>query len=175
LFQAARPELCFWCYDARIVNRLRTFAPLVALAAGIALANCSSGSPRGPEPRITIDTLEISAAQPPRTGTVPIVVRVSVTNTTQTLLTVDRIDVSSVGVGPYDIVSTAKDFHHALQAGHFAVFPVWVQASVSTAEQFISGQESSMVMRAVVFLSSPGGASRAMVVQRVDTTVSRRE
>jgi hypothetical protein len=159
------------------VIKSRAALPLTVIAA-IWLAGCSSSThatdKRG-EPAISIHTLEISAAQPRRASTIPIIVRVGVTNTSQAALTVDRIDVSSVGVGPYDIASTARDFHHVVEPGHVATFPIWVQATVSVAEQTISGQESSMMIRAVVFVSSPVGPSRSMTVQRVDTTVSRRD
>jgi len=83
---------------------------VVMLVALLATAGCSSTSS---EPRFLL-------AQPRRASSIPIIARVSVSNTPHDVFTVDRIDVSPVGVGPYDIASTAIDSHHPVQIGRVA-------------------------------------------------------
>jgi len=125
------------------------------------------------EPVIGIARLEINSAQPKTATSVPMVVRVKVENRTEEPITVDRIDVGSMGIGPYTIVSTSQDFHHEVKVGHASVFPVWVQAEPTKLEDTISGQEGSMMMRLAVYVTTPTRPQHRLTqTERVDTSLS---
>jgi hypothetical protein len=101
------------------------------------------------------------------------IVRVKVENRTEEPMTVDRIDVSSAGVGPYNIASTSQNFHHEVKVGHVAVFPVWVQAEPTKLEDTIAGQEGSMMVRASVYVTTPSRTQhRVNTVQKVETSLT---
>jgi hypothetical protein len=101
------------------------------------------------------------------------VVRVKVENRTEEPMTVDRIDVGSMGVGPYTITSTSQNFKHEVKVGHASVFPVWVQAAPTPLDDTIGGQEGSMMMRLSVYVTTPSRPQRRLTqTQRVDTSLS---
>jgi hypothetical protein len=126
------------------------------------------------EPTVSIARLDVNSAQPRSATSVPMIVRVKVENRTEEAVVVDRIDVSSAGIGPYTISSTAQDFHHEVKVGHVSVFPVWVQAVPSTVEDTIGGQEGSMMVRASVFVTTPTRKQhRLTTVQKVETSLTR--
>jgi len=151
------------------------------LAAGCASApatDSSSTAAAAPdkkpaEPSISIARLDVNSAQPSSATSVPMIVRVNVENRTEELVTVDRIDVGSVGVGPYSIASTSQNFHHEVKVGHVSVFPVWVQATPTKLEDTIGGQEGAMMIRAAVYVTTPSRPQhRLATVQKVDTSLS---
>lgn len=135
------------------------------------------------DPVIGIARLEVNSAEPRTATSVPMVVRVKVENRTEEPVTVERIDVGSVGVGPYTINSTSQNFHHEVKPGHVSVFPVWVQAIPGTenateaarrgVDETIGGQEGSMMMRAAVYVSTPTRPQhRLATVQKVETSLT---
>ena len=135
------------------------------------------------EPTIEIARLDVNAAQPSTAASVPMIVRVKVENRTEETVTVDRIDVSTVGIGAYTINSTSQDFHHEVKVGHVSVFPVWVQAIPSTSnaneaqqrgvEESIVGQEGFVMMRAAVYVTTPSHPQhRLNTVQKVETSLT---
>jgi hypothetical protein len=152
--------------------------------AGSGASTAASAETKKPaEPTIAIARLDVNAAQPSSAASVPMIVRVKVENRTDEAVTVDRIDVSSVGMGPYTINSTSQDFHHEVKVGHVSVFPVWVQAIPSSqsateaqrrgGEESVGGQEGSMMMRAAVYVTTPSRPQhRLNAIQKVDTSLS---
>ena len=144
----------------------------------------ASGKAKRAEPIVSIATLEVNAAQPRSATSVPLIVKVRVENKTGEPVTVDRVEVSSVGVGPYTINSTARDFHFQVKDGHVSTFQVWAQGIPSTedptaaanrgVEQSLGGQEGMMIIRAAVDVSTPaGGSHRLNAVQKIQTSLVR--
>jgi len=139
-----------------------------------ATADAAAPAKKPADPIIAIARLDVNSAQPRTATSVPMIVRVRVENRTEETVTVDRIDVSSAGIGPYTVSSTSQDFHHEVQVGHVSVFPVWVQATPSTESDTIGGQEGSMMMRASVYVTSPSRPQhRLSTVQKVETSLTR--
>ncbi len=165
--------------------------PVCLLAAACASAPDSPAPAAGTtpakkpvEPTISIARLDVNSAQPRSATSVPMIVRVKVENRTEEPVTVNRIEVSSAGVGPYTIHSTGQDFNYEVKVGHASVFPVWVQAVPSTedateaarrgVEQSLGGQEGAMMVRAAVHVTSASRPQhRLMTVQKVETSLTR--
>lgn len=169
------------------IRVLAVCAPLLMSACASAPASGTSGSApaettvaaaaaadkKPTEPVIGISRLEVNAAQPKTATSVPMVVRVKVENRTEEPVTVDRIDVGSMGVGPYSITSTSQNFHHEVKVGHASVFPVWVQATPSPLDDTIGGQEGKMMMRLAVYVTTPTRPQHRLThTERVDTSLS---
>lgn len=147
-------------------------APAVAPAGASSPAAAATPEKKG-DPVISIARLDVNAAQPGSATSVPLIIRVKVENRTDEPVTVDRIDVGSVGIGPYTIASTSQDFHHAVQVGHVSVFPVWVQGTPATTEDTLGGQEGTLMIRAAVYVTTPSRAQRRLtMVQKVDTSLT---
>ena len=126
------------------------------------------------EPEISIARLDVNSAQPRTATAVPMIVRVKVENRTEEPVMVDRIDVGSMGVGPYTITSTSQNFHHEVKVGHASVFPVWVQAAPTPLDDTIGGQEGKMMMRLSVYVTTPTRPQHRLThTERVDTSLSR--
>ena len=167
---------------------LAVCAPLMMSACASAPASDASGSAQAPttaaatsaatdkkpaEPAIGVARIEVNSAQPRTATSVPMVVRVKVENRTEEPVTVDRIDVGSMGVGPYTINSTSQNFHHEVKVGHVSVFPVWVQAAPTQLDDTIGGQEGSMMMRIAVYVTTPTRPQHRLTqTERVDTSLS---
>ena len=179
-------KIAAWCYHLALMRVpicvLAVCAPLMMPACASAPASDASASApaataaaekKAGDPTISIARLEVNSAQPRTATSVPLVVRVKVENRTEEPVTVDRIDVGSVGVGPYNILSTSQNFRHEVKVGHASVFPVWVQAEPTRLEDTIGGQEGSMMMRAAVYVTTPTRPQRRLAtVQKVDTSLS---
>ena len=165
---------------------LAVCAPLMMSACASAPASDASGSAttsaaataaptdkKPAEPAIGVARIEVNSAQPRTATSVPMVVRVKVENRTEEPVTVDRIDVGSMGVGPYTIASTSQNFHHEVKVGHVSVFPVWVQAAPTQLDDTIGGQEGSMMMRLSVYVTTPTRPQHRLTqTERVDTSLS---
>ncbi|MEK6372517.1 MAG: hypothetical protein AABO58_07445 [Acidobacteriota bacterium] len=164
---------------------LAVCAPLLLSACASAPASDTSGSAsttttaaatpakKPAEPVISIARLDVNSAQPKTATSVPMVVRVKVENRTEEPVTVDRIDVGSMGVGPYTITSTSQNFHHEVKIGHASVFPVWVQATPTPLDDTIGGQEGKMMMRLSVYVTTPTRPQHRLTqTERVDTSLS---
>ena len=173
-----------WCYHPPIMKT--SWFLVCLLTAGCASApapdsttsatttTAAAPAKKPVEPIIGIARLDVNSAQPRTATSVPMIVRVRVENRTEEMVTVDRIDVSSAGIGPFNISSTSQDFHHEVKVGHVSVFPVWVQAIPSTESDTIGGQEGSMMMRASVYITTPSRPQhRLSTVQKVETSLSR--
>lgn len=164
---------------------LAVCAPLLLSACASAPASDASGpapttaaaapasDKKTAEPNIGVARVEVNSAQPRTATSVPMVVRVKVENRTEEPVTVDRIDVGSMGVGPYTIATTSQNFHHEVKVGHVSVFPVWVQAAPTQLDDTIGGQEGSMMMRISVYVTTPTRAQHRLTqTERVDTSLS---
>lgn len=150
---------------------MRFLVPVALLV----LASCSSSNGvRVIEPEIRVHTVEIPVAQPQRATQFSTVVKIDVANRSGDSIQVERITLSSVGTGPYNIAMTDRDFHRAVSPDTFSTFEVWARAVTPAAsDETLVPQEGPIVIRGMVEYSHAGGAGRKVFVQRVPTSFSR--
>jgi hypothetical protein len=148
---------------------------LAILCALTLIAACgSSNGVRVIEPEIRVHTVEIPVAQPQGAAQFSTVVKIDVANRSGDSIRIERITLSSVGVGPYNIAMTDRDFHRAISPDQFSTFEVWARAVTPAAsDETLVPQEGPIVIRGMVEYSHAGGAGRKVFVQRVPTTFSK--
>jgi hypothetical protein len=171
-----RVPLCVLAVCAPLLLSACASAPVSDTSGSASTTTTAAATPakKPAEPVISIARLDVNPAQPKTATSVPMVVRVKVENRTEEPVTVDRIDVGSMGVGPYTITSTSQNFHHEVKVGHASVFPVWVQATPTPLDDTIGGQEGKMMMRLSVYVTTPTRRQHRLTqTERVDTSLSR--
>jgi len=152
-----------------MMKRLAILCTLTVLA-----CSSSSNSVRVIEPEVRVHTLEIPVAQPQRAAQFSTVVKIDVANRSGDSIKVERITLSSVGTGPYNIAMTDRDFHRPVAPDAFSTFEVWARAVTPTpSDETLVPQEGPIVIRGMVEYSHAGGSGRKVFVQRVPTSFSR--
>lgn len=139
----------------------------------VVVSGCSS-APAAPaaatRPQITIRALEVPFAQPVSVERFSVLVEFEIGNPSREPLTLHRIDLSSVGIGPYNVATTSQDFAIVIPPGQSAEAKVWAQASAGEA---LGGQEGAVMLRGVAYFESAGGRIREAFARRIMTTQTR--
>jgi hypothetical protein len=146
---------------------------IIATLSALAIVGCSSATvPRIAEPQINVRTVDVPRARPDLNRAFFTVVQVEVVNRSASELSLQRIELSSLGVGPFTIVPAQRDFNQAIAPAGGRVFPVWAQATYNAIDETLAQSEGPMVVRGVAFFNSPEGGFRKVFIQRVGTTIS---
>jgi hypothetical protein len=152
-------------YDSLTV-RHRFVAVLLLLICACA---SSKQDPNGLQ--VAVGTLDVQNARPDATTTFTAAVRIGVTNPAHDEVVIDTIEISTTGVGPYNITATRRDFHEAVGAGGEKIFEVFSQVRVSGSTEVLVQNEGSVFIRAQVTYHQGSVSNRKIVVQRVNTTL----
>jgi hypothetical protein len=147
----------------------------LALLAALLTTACASGGGSGAlqltPPEITLHHLEVPPASP---TSFQAVVRLDVANRAGEAITIDRIVLASVGVGAYNIATSERDFHRAIEPDQFSTFEVFATAvTVAGTDEVLAQREGPIMIRGTVQYSHSGGSARKVFVQRVGTSYGR--
>lgn len=132
---------------------------------------CSSGAAIPIEPEFNIRVLQVPEALPGMANPFATVVQVDVINRSSEPLTLQRIEVSSVGEGRYEFDREREQFNRVVQPGKFDSFPVRV---LVYANETIGRAEEPLHIRGTVFFSTEDGAFRRTFMQRVNPSTLER-
>jgi hypothetical protein len=146
---------------------------VVSLLVTVVLPSCSSHILRLAEPEISVRTVEVPRARPINATSFTTVVQVEILNRSSLPLRLQRIELSSVGTGPFNIVLTRRDFNQPIEPSQAMRFPVWSQASYVGLEETLAQSEGQIMVRGVAIFDTEGGGFRTVFLQRVNTSISR--
>lgn len=137
---------------------------------------CSSstdpGGKRSPfEPLISVQTIEVPRARPSAAREFTTVLTIAITNPTSEPVTLERIDVESVGVGPFILAQSSSTYNQVLDASQSGTYQVFARATVDRSEEVIARSEGTVIIRAAAHFRTSAGHLRKVIVQRVGTTV----
>ena len=127
-------------------------AVFVSALAGFFIA-CSSATDAGGgkqdsfDPLISVQTLEVPRARPSSARQFTTMVKIAVTNRSSEQITVERIDLESVGSGPFTIAPSSRTFNQVLDSRGEGIFQVFAQASVDQNEADVARSEGVVVIR----------------------------
>ncbi len=126
---------------------------------------CASGDATGTklDPKISIHPVKVPEATTPRVDAFSSVLEVEIQNTAAEPITVDRIQLSSVGLGTYTILPVDQRPQKQIAPGATETFRVWAQVQVQpTASE---GLDPIMLRGSVEFLAASGGFRRTFAKQ----------
>ena len=116
------------------------------------------------DPEFNVRMVRVPGARPNRANAFASVVEVDVINRSSERITLDSLQITSVGMGAYTIPPVRQDFHQAIPPGQFESVKVFVQV---VAEDTIGQAEEPIMVRGVAEFSSDGGGFRRTFTQRV--------
>lgn len=120
-----------------------------------------------PEPEIhLIQTSRVAEAARHVSGGIPMRFFVQVKNVADFEITLQRIDLQSMGYGGYDIEHTSRAFGERIAAGATKDVEFWAAASVS--QPSIVGANGPVTLRVISQFDSPMGAFQKTLVQQVN-------
>jgi hypothetical protein len=148
---------------------------LFSLLSSLVLLACASGSKMPanliePEFRIRQVGGQAYAARHVQ-GPISVNLQIEIINRSAEPLTVERIQIESMGAGAYTMPMATRPFGKAIPANHIDIFEIWAPATV---ENTILGANGPVTLRSVVFFDSPVGKFRKVYVQQVNDQMRRR-
>ena len=126
---------------------------------------CASGGGGGAklDPKISIRPVKVPESMTPRVDSFSSVLEIEIQNTAAEPLTVDRIELSSVGLGTYTILPVNERPQKQIAPGATETFRVWAQVQVQpTASE---GLDPIMIRGSVEFLAASGGFRKTFAKQ----------
>lgn len=155
--------------------RLRAAVLVSVLVGSFAACSSSSDSAGGKQNSVdllvSVQTLEVPRARPSTARQFTTMVKISVGNPSSEPVTVKRIDVESVGAGPFTIAPSSRTFNQVLEPKREATYQIFAEATVDPTEADVARSEGIVVVRGNVLFETPSGPSRRVFVQRIGTTV----
>ncbi len=152
------------------MHRFATLA--LSITSAIVVASCTSL--RLIEPHINVSTVEVPRALPETTRQFFTTVQVEILNRSGEPVSLQRIEFASVGVGPFTILQTSRDFNQAIEPSQGLRFPVWAQMTYNGLDETLAQSEGPLIVRGVAVFTTPGGGFRQVFLQRVNTSVSQK-
>jgi len=104
-------------------------------------------------------------------GAIAVNLEMEIINRSSEPLTVERIQVESMGAGAYTIPSTSRPFEKVIPPERIEVFDLWAPAN---AENTILGANGPVTVRSVVTYRSPLGKFQKIYVRQVNAESRRR-
>jgi hypothetical protein len=104
-------------------------------------------------------------------GAIAVNLEMEIINRSSEPLTVERIQVESMGAGAYTIPSTSRPFEKVIPPDRIEVFDLWAPAN---AENTILGANGPVTVRSVVTYRSPLGKFQKIYVRQVNAESRRR-
>ncbi len=144
---------------------------LVALSVACGSSTDAGDKPGSFDPAISVLTLEVPRARPSTAQQFTTMVKIAIINRSSEPVTVERIDIESVGTGPFNLLSSTRTFNQVLEPRREGIYQVFAQANVNVAEEAISRSEGMIFVRGVALFKTSTGSTRKVFVQRVGTTM----
>ena len=158
---------------------MRLTTAVVALLFAALISGCASSLDEVPAgvtpPRIIVGTLEVPHMEATTMALMSVIVRIQVTNTDDEPLVVERLEITSVGRGPYELGRGERRYQKELAPGTTEVFDLVVPAQAMDRAQAVGGQEGAMQIRVIGYFNSSVGRFRMMDMQSVATSYSTSE
>ena len=126
---------------------------------------CASGAAGGTkiDPKISIHPVKVPETMTPRVDSFSSVLEIEIENTAAEALTVDRIQLSSVGLSTYTILPVDQRPQKQIAPGATETFRVWAQVQVQpTASE---GLDPMMIRGSVEFIAASGGFRKTFAKQ----------
>jgi hypothetical protein len=140
------------------------YAPMLLILFAVLFPSCSSANQQDGPP-LTINVRHVGGMPPMRAGvTVPIYFEVDVTNHSSEPVTLERLQLASVGGASYQIGSRTELFRETIPPAETRTVNVPASARVLSART--SGDEP-ITIRATVHFDAPSGAFRRIVIERL--------
>jgi hypothetical protein len=137
---------------------------MLLLLSALFVASCGSAS-QDAGPPLSINVRHVGGMPPMRAGvTVPIYFEVDVTNHSSEPVTIERLQLASVGGASYQIGSRTELFRETVPPAETRT--VNIPASAFVRSTRTSGDEP-ITIRATVHFDAPSGAFRRIVIQRL--------
>jgi hypothetical protein len=153
--------------------RLTTSAAAFFFSALLPACATVQEAPDGVEPpTMVVGTLEVPHMDATLMSQMSLIIHVQVTNQDDEPLVVERLEIASVGPGPYHVYRTEQSYHRELAAGGTDVLDIVAGAQAMTRDDRIGGQEGMVQIRVVGFFRSSAGSFRKVTIQHVGTTYS---
>jgi len=105
------------------------------------------------------------------TGPIPVNFEIAIANRSAETLTLQRIELQSMGMGAYTVQSTAKPFDRKIVSNAIERVELWAPAQM---EQTITGANGPVTLRVTVYFNSDLGKFRRIYVQQVNASSLRR-
>ena len=135
------------------------------------LAGCAGGVASLIEPEFNVRVVRVPGARPQRANAFSSIVEVDVVNRSSEALTLESLQITSVGVGSYTIPAVTQRFNKIIPPNQFELFKVWVQV---VAEETIGQAEEPIFVRGMAEFRTESGSFRRTFTQRVNpSTISR--
>ena len=143
-----------------------------------ALVFFACASHRGAQAPVALPEVTIvqtaGVAEAARNGTGPIVVRygIRVANKANVPVTLERVELQSVGDGAYVLPSTEKPFNVTISPdGHEDIA---ISAGAFVTQNTIAGANGPVTLRMILHYDSPAGAFRQVLVRQVNDRLTGR-
>jgi hypothetical protein len=138
---------------------------LVALLA--ACSHTNNAHVAIPEPDVhVLQTSRVAEAARHMSGGIPMRFFVQVKNVADFEITLQRIDLQSMGYGGYDISQTSRAFGERIAPGATKEVEFWAAATVS--QPSLVGANGPVTLRVISQFDSPSGAFQKTFVQQVN-------
>lgn len=134
----------------------------------LTLLGCASGAGGIGRPDIEVLRLSVPRANPGAQFSV--LVTLSIRNHSSEVMTVRRVDLSSAGIGPFDVGPSTENFELRIEPNASGLLEVWAQARPGQSD--VGGEEGTLLLRGVVYYDDATGSHRAVFSQRTATTVA---
>lgn len=146
----------------------------IALALVAAVAGCSSSAPSKSDAAvIRVRPIEVPRARPLPNAQFTTIVHVDVGNTSGSEIELQRIEISSIGEGPYEIGSASRDFNQTIAPNVARTFSIWAPARYRDLDETLAQSAGVVMVRGVAVFRSPAGDFRKSFVQRTGTTMNQ--
>ncbi|HVT02631.1 MAG TPA: hypothetical protein VHL58_04560 [Thermoanaerobaculia bacterium] len=162
------------------MNLKKFLAPLILTLVAVACSSTGTNKGSGYMEKVpeTLSEPDIHISQ---VGGTPIVARhetgarsvrlsIRVLNTSSEPLTLDRVEVQSMGSGAYTIPSGDHSIGKVIAPNQVGEFQFWVQVEV---EDTILGANGPVSIRAIAFFTSSAGRFRQVLVQNLNDQMGR--
>jgi hypothetical protein len=138
---------------------------LVALIACSLVTACSSGNQaKILEPEVQFVQITGPSETMYQTGSIEVQYGMRIANRSSELITLERVEVSTVGAGgPYRVPRDYYYFNRPIAPGQFSDVAFWVRA-VATATQYSIDAQAPVTVRAIAHFGTPNGAIRKILV-----------
>jgi LEA14-like dessication related protein len=151
---------------------MRFSALVIAATMIVVVAGCSSSQvPAGvTPPTVVVGTLEVPKMEATTMSRMSIIVKIGVRNEDEDPLTVERLEIVSVGLGPYQIYQAERTFNTELAPAEAKTFEVVATADAMTKDDRVGGQEGTVQVRVTGVFRNEAGSFKRISISSVGTT-----
>lgn len=146
-------------------------ATIVLVLTGCASSGTSGQTASLIPPEFRVRVVRVPESRPTRANVFTSEVEVEVFNRSSETLTLDRIQVSSVGDGAYTIPPVTKTFNLTIAPNQARLVRIFVQV---VAEETLTGAEEPIFVRGIAEFRSEVGGFRRIFTQRVNPSTLQR-